>query len=726
MNLALNHEATGMFTISEAWYEKNASDDSYRLVTPKLSEDMSAEEVADAIATWEEEMQEKSAAGEAVVRSGKFAKDFQYNLEDWKEQQHCVRVLRNGKEYIVYINGNPRATQAINGLLNPDYSSGVADDFIRKYMRYKAQVQTSLSPKFMISNLQRDATTAVGGSYAKYGSAYAADVVKNLAGNIADIFRLFHKDRMGSLDMNVPKDRWFKEFVEHGGMTGVSSIRKKDEYEAQYAKSVERAVNPKRSAPARGWESLMDNIEFVNRCVENLTRFSVYMASRKAGKSVKDSVFDAKECSVNFNMKGSGAWGNATLRKYIMYANPALQSLRMISTWYDANKPRTIALLSSGVALGFLNALILSALCGVGGGDDDDNAYYALSDYNRHNYFNVGIGNRKFLHWRLPQEMVPLYAIGQIAYDRMSGRISNEQALHQTLVQLNNLSPMAFVESELNYDMSANNTYAKTFLKAVTPDVVSDFADAYLWQEDFLGRSIGNRSEWNRYAPEWQRVDKRTPDFFVKGFEWLDKATGGTDHKRGGVSQVLNPSAVWYILEQQGGGLSQVAHEFYNAGLALMGGEGSEDLEANDYPFVGKFMVDGNTDAARMRVKNEKFWMYRMEYEAKDAEIKAIGRDPKLSFEEKASLISKLADAKYLTMYSAVRGWKKLRKLKSLAETDGNKEEEQTASDDMKMLVDRTVSQIEKPSTIDWNDWDMDDIVDDVTVDDILDKIPDE
>ncbi len=726
MNLALNHDETGMFTISEAWYEKNASDDSYRLVTPKLSEDMSAEEVADAIATWEDEMQAKAAAGEAVVRSGKFTKDFQYNLEEWKEQQHCVRVLRNGKEYMVYINGNPRATQAINGLLTPDYSSGVADDFIRKYMRYKAQVQTSLSPKFMISNLQRDAATAVGGSYAKFGAGYAVDVVKNLAGNISDIFRLFHKDRTGTLDMNVDKERWFKEFVEHGGMTGVSSIRKKEEYEAQYAKSVERAVNPKRSAPAKGWESLMDNIEFVNRCVENLTRFSVYMASRKAGKSVKDSVFDAKECSVNFNMKGSGAWGNATLRKYIMYANPALQSLRMISTWYDANKPRTIALLSSGVALGFLNALILSALCGGGGGDDDDNAYYALSDYNRHNYFNVGIGNRKFLHWRLPQEMVPLYALGQIAYDRMSGRISNEQALHQTLVQLNNLSPMAFVESELNYDMSANNTYAKTFVKAVTPDVLSDISDAYLWQEDFLGRRIGNRSEWNTHAPEWQRVDKRTPDFFVKGFEWLDKATGGTDHKRGGVSQVLNPSAVWYILEQQGGGLSQVAHEFYNAGLALMGGDGSEDLEAKDYPFVGKFMVDGGTDAARMRVKNEKFWMYRMEYEAKDAEIKSISRDPNLSFDEKAARISELADDKYLTMYSAVRGWKKLRKTKSLAETDGNKEEEQTAEDNMKMLVDRTVRQIEKPSTIDWDDWEMDDIVDEVTVDDILDKIPEE
>ena len=722
MNLALNHEDTGMFTVSEAWYEK-AADGSYRLVTPVLTEDMSAEEVADAVATWEDEMQAKAAAGEGVVRSGKFTKDFQYNLEAWKERQHCVRVLRNGKEYMVYINGNPRATQAINGLLNPDYSSGVADDFIRKYMRYKAQVQTSLSPKFMISNLQRDAATAVGGSYAKFGVGYAGDVVKNLAGNVDDIFRLFHKDRTGTLDMNVEKDRWFKEFVEHGGMTGVSSIRKKDEYEAQYAKSVKRAVNPNRSAPARGWESLMDNIEFVNRCVENLTRFSVYMASRKSGKSVKDSVFDAKECSVNFNMKGSGAWGNATLRKYIMYANPALQSLRMISTWYDANKPRTIALFSSGVVLGFLNAMILSALCG-GGDDEDDNAYYALSDYNRHNYFNVGIGNRKFLHWRLPQEMVPLYAIGQITYDRMSGRINNGQALHQTLVQLNNLSPMAFVESELNYDQGAGNTYAKTFLKAVTPDVVSDFADAYLWQEDFLGRRIGNRSEWNTYAPEWRRVDKRTPDFFVKGFEWLDKATGGTDHKRGGVSQVLNPSAVWYILEQQGGGLSQLGHELYNAGLALMGGDGSEDLEAKDYPFVSKFYVDGGTDAARMRVKNEKFWMYRMEYEAKDAEIKAICRDLKLSALEKADLIDCIADNRYLLMAGATKGWRKLRKLKSVAETAGDKARVAECDDNLRMLVDRTVRLIEKPDMVGNGVWNMDDLTDEVTLDDVKDRIP--
>lgn len=703
MNLALNNEDSGMFTVSEAWYEQNASDGTYTLVTPesRLREDMTADEVATVIADWEDEMQDKASNGEALVRSGHFAKDFRYNLEGWKEKQHCVRVLRNGKEYMVYINGNPRATQAINGLLNPDYSKGVAENYLRKYMRYKAKVQTSLSPLFLLSNLQRDTLTAVGGSFAKYGSGYALSVSKNLAKNSGDIFKLFWKDRSGTLNpMRKEKDRWFKEFLDNGGMTGVSSITRKEEYESKYEKNVSRALHPAAGKVDEGWNALTDSVEYMNRCIENLTRFSVYMASRQAGRSIKDSVFDAKECSVNFNMKGSGAWGNATLRKYILYANPALQSLRMMCTWYGASKGRTLALLSCGVALGFLTALICAAMNG-GGGDDDDNAYYGLSDYNRHNYFNVGIGNRKFLHWRLPQEMVPLYAMGQIAYDRMTGRIGDEKALQLTLSQLNNFSPMNFIDGEPNYDMSADNTVWKTLLKGVTPSGVSDLTDAYLWQEDFLGRPIGNRTEWNKFAPEWRRVDKRTPDFFVNGFKWLDEKTGGSGNNRAGtmnnrfLGAVLNPSAVWYVLEQQGGGLAQLGHQIYNAGLAMMGDSEAEDLEARDFPFVGKVYVDAGTDQSRMRVKSDKFWMYRQEYEAKDAEIKAIARDRSLSLGEQAKRIDSIADKKFMMMDDAVKHWRELRKEKADAESDNNHVKADEIDDDMKQLIYETVDSLE-------------------------------
>lgn len=703
MNLALNNEDSGMFTVSEAWYEQNASDGTYTLVTPesRLREDMSADEVATVIADWEDEMQEKASNGEALVRSGHFAKDFRYNLEGWKEKQHCVRVLRNGKEYMVYINGNPRATQAINGLLNPDYSKGVAENYLRKYMRYKAKVQTSLSPLFLLSNLQRDTLTAVGGSFAKYGSGYALSVSNNLVKNSGDIFKLFWKDRTGTLNpMRNDKDRLFKEFLDNGGMTGVSSITRKEEYESKYEKNVSRSLHPAAGKVDEGWNALTDSVEYMNRCIENLTRFSVYMTSRQAGKSIKDSVFDAKECSVNFNMKGSGAWGNATLRKYILYANPALQSLRMMCTWYGASKGRTLALLSGGVTLGFLTALICAAMNG-GGGDDDDNAYYGLSDYSRHNYFNVGIGNRKFLHWRLPQEMVPLYAMGQIAYDRMTGRIGDDKALQLTLSQLNNFSPMNFIEGEPNYDMSADNTVWKTLLKGVTPSGVSDLTDAYLWQEDFLGRPIGNRTEWNKFAPEWRRVDKRTPDFFVNGFKWLDEKTGGSGNNRAGtmnnrfLGAVLNPSAVWYVLEQQGGGLAQLGHQIYNAGLAILGDSDAEDLEARDFPFVSKVYVDAGTDQSRMRVKSDKFWMYRQEYEAKDAEIKAIARDRSLSLGEQAKRIDSIADKKFMVMDDAVKHWRELRKEKADAESDNDRMEADKIDDDMKQLIYETVDSLE-------------------------------
>ena len=703
MNLALNNEDSGMFTVSEAWYEHNASDGTYTLVTPesRLREDMSADEVATVIADWEDEMQEKASNGEALVRSGSFAKDFRYNLESWKEKQHCVRVLRNGKEYMVYINGNPRATQAINGLLSPDYSKGVAENYLRKYMRYKAKVQTSLSPLFLLSNFQRDTLTAVGGSFAKYGPGYALSVSKNLVINSGDIFKLFWKDRNGTLNpMRNEKDRWFKEFLDNGGMTGVSSITRKEEYESKYEKNVSRALHPAAGKVDECWNALTDSVEYMNRCIENLTRFSVYMTSRQAGKSIKDSVFDAKECSVNFNMKGSGAWGNATLRKYILYANPALQSLRMMCTWYGASKGRTLALLSGGVVLGFLTALICAATNG-GGGDDDDNAYYGLSDYNRHNYFNVGIGNRKFLHWRLPQEMVPLYAMGQIAYDRMTGRIGDDKALQLTLSQLNNFSPMNFIEGEPNYDMSADNTVWKTLLKGVTPSGVSDLTDAYLWQEDFLGRPIGNRTEWNKFAPEWRRVDKRTPDFFVNGFKWLDEETGGSGNNRAGMMNnrflgaVLNPSAVWYVLEQQGGGLAQLGHQIYNAGLAIMNDPDAEDLEARDFPFVGKVYVDAGTDQSRMRVKSDKFWMYRQEYEAKDAEIKAIAKDRSLSLGEQAKRIDSIADKEFMVMDDAVKHWRELRKEKADAESDNDRMEADKIDDDMKQLIYETVDSLE-------------------------------
>ena len=698
MNLALNHEDTGMFTISEAWYEKNEADDSWRIVTPdnRIHEDMSAEEVADTIAEWEDEMQEKAANGKALMRSGKFAKDFQHNLEAWKEQQHCVRVSRGGKEYLVYVNGNPRATQAINGLLNPDYQPGVAGRILQKYMRHLARVQTSWSLKFVISNVQRDVLTATGSAYAKNGAGYALQFEKNFAMNTKDIFGLFYKDLHGNLDMNNAKERMFKEFLDNGGKTGISTIYKKQEYEEKYNKSIYRAMHPASSAVMQGAEGIVHGVEFMNSCIENLTRFSTYMTSRQMGKSIKDAIFDAKECSVNFNMKGSGAWGNAALRMNFLYTNPALQALRMLNSWYDANSVRTVGMLASGVAMGFMVAMV-NALCN--GGDGEDNAYYGLSDYNRYTYFNIGIGNRKFLHWRLPQEMASLYALGHISYDRMTGRISTDRAIQLSLEQLNNYSPLSFVEGNTSYDQSADNTYIKTFLKAITPSYLSPFTDAFLWDEDFLGRSIGNRKEWNKLKPEWQRVDKRTPEWFIKPFEAIGKATGSNGYDRNGLtnSPAFNPSAWWYVLMQQGGGFAQVGEQVFNACAVVLGSKDADDMELKDYPLAGTVLVDAGTDNARMRIKNERFWMYRCEYEANKATISSINHARNLSPVEKAEKTSSIQDSRYNLMDFFMKTYyKPLHESITEAEANGDKAETKRLKDRLNAVKGMLLKRMEE------------------------------
>ena len=50
----------------------------------------------------------------------------------------------------------------------------------------------------------------------------------------------------------------------------------------------------------------IDRLEDFNRWAEDISRFTTYMTSRQMGRSITESVNDAKEVTVNFNKKGAG------------------------------------------------------------------------------------------------------------------------------------------------------------------------------------------------------------------------------------------------------------------------------------------------------------------------------------------------------------------------------------------------------------------------------------
>lgn len=649
LNLALNYgNKSGLLMVSKQWYEETASGELVPLY-PSLKEGMSATEMQQRIEEFEAEMEEAKKSGTKKIYTRSFGDNMPQNFQKWQEKQHSIRALRNGVEHTIYVLGNPKAAQAFNGLLTPESQVNAVQDIIMKVMRFQAMMQTSLSPEFVISNFQRDVLTAATGTYIKYGWGAGKDFASNLTkvmpvsglqeGNPFGIYNLIGKYNKGTLDKTNDIERMFDEFVRKGGMTGISSITRAEEFEKQMEKSVKRIKRGKLDVPQQLWEDLADGIEFMNKGIENATRFAAYMTSRKMGKNVTDSIFDAKECSVNFNMKGSGAWGNLWMRRYILYANPALQSLRMLGTWYEASPKRFMGVFST-----VLTASILTAMLGYacGGDDGDDNDWYKLNEFNRYNYISVKAGNG-FAHWSLPQEIRPVWALGQIVFDWSNSRVSAPIAINSMATQLNNLSPMAFFSGGSDND----DSFWKTAVKAWTPTVAADFMDAYAWNENFLGKNITYRNDWNKEAPEWRKAGKDTPKWAVNLSRAWNKATGGADNRKSWWdSPALNPSAVYYIMSSQFGGMGTLATKLSRAFEQWQDPE--QEVEARNIPFVSKFWVTVGDDYSKNRVLNEEFKSIWNEWKLTDYEIKHNESDLEkglITDEEYANLE---ADKKYL------------------------------------------------------------------------------
>ena len=495
LNCALNTRDAGLLLVSRQWYVKEA-DGTLVPDNPTLTEDMSAEEMQRAIEQHEQEMEERSKTDARVVRR-MFTKEFPYRLAKWQEDKHRVRVLRNGVEYQVYVLGNPRAAMALNGLLNPDSKPGIIQKFFMAFMRFRAKMLTSLNVEFWVGNFQRDVETSLAGMYVKHGGAF----LKKMAGNLLSvlpgirkgrfdkgIFRLMYRYEHGMLDMNDPTERMFREFCDNGGITGISSLTNSEEFDRQMNRTVREVMSRRLYLPKEAIRAFFAGVEFVNRGVENATRFAAYMTMRSRGENVLNSVFEAKNASVNFNMKGSGAWGNLWMRRNIVFTNAALQALRMLGEWYGASRKRFFGVMGGMVVSGYLNALLCDLLFGGGDGDDDDDKrygeddWYRLSEWNRYNFLNIGNPfGHGYLHWSISQEFRPAWALGQIVYDLQRGRLGAADAAKKMAEQVNNLTPVAFVAGGSRDADDALDG----FIKGWTPTLAADFLDAYHWNKGY-------------------------------------------------------------------------------------------------------------------------------------------------------------------------------------------------------------------------------------------------
>ena len=463
-NLAIGHD-TSLLSISKQWYvnEGTKENPDWQRAYPELSGDMGADEVAAALKEFDEEMKALQEEGMATQRRDGLT--LKYHTTTMQEQQHRVNVSIGGREYNIYVNGNPRAAQAINGELRMDDEG---NSIIQRVNRWLANVYTSLNPEFVVTNYERDAGFAAAIVAATETPAYQAGWIKNMAKfnpltTGIYINHLISKSTKGQINPDNTTERYMQEFLANGGETGFTNMLTADDYKKLIKKEIKEVNKPITASKAGrvcfGWA------QRANRVFEDATRFATYVTSREQGRSIDRAIRDAKEISLNFNTRGAdGMRGDGiiykffrNLRHWFIFTNPSIQGLNKAGVAFSNHPVRsTLVIAGLPAILGYGVAALASSILD---GDDDEKvreAYMDLPKWIRRTNICIPIGGTKFITIPLSYELRVAYGMGEMFWEIEQGMIEPGELVKETVTQLSDLMPLSFA----NFSASASDAFS--------------------------------------------------------------------------------------------------------------------------------------------------------------------------------------------------------------------------------------------------------------------------
>lgn len=653
---ARNNSGNNLITETSVWYEKDPVVNIVYERYPDIPEDATADEINQIVSDFNKDMKMKESQGLAykVYRRDKIGYKFQ-RAEN--KSQHIVDVKIAGRTHTFIINGNPRAAQALNGLLENSGANGIMKP-LSSISRMMAQLCTSYNPEFVMRNIMRDAEFASSNVTSKEGARYGALWAKYYAqlgfykGASTISFKdlsgttglgLFAKYRNGTLDMSDKVQRYFKEFMENGGETGWVQIKNMQDWTKEYKKD----VKSERSKIDKGGAALRDfffgNLSNINEVAENIARFATYCASRDSNRSIIRSVYDAKEVSTNFNRHGSGdaiksfkngemTGGNAAarwaygftasyLRHCSMFFNAGIQSTNLLAKNLKNHPVGTsINMLAIPFALGALAALGNNVL--ISSEDEKDrkgvkDPYGELPDYVRRNNLCIYKGGGEFVTIPLAIELRAFYGLGDLAASlTFSPNVSGQK--HPALDAVGCMSQLVPVMDYLGNSSAGKEPLNET-IKAISPSALSPFVEWEL-NTDWKGAPIERRGDWNENSPAWQRAYKGTPDGYMAVNKWVNAQTNdvakGNEDMLGNsfLDMVTNPSMLNHYIGGIGGGAATFTERLI--GVIKHG----SDTETKDIPFLRSLLYTPNEQSSLQRTKS-KWYNYKDEKEKTMANV---------------------------------------------------------------------------------------------------------
>lgn len=607
MNMVVNHP-TDVATLRKAWYVYDPVKDEWSISMPDIEENDTPETIAEKIKNHDEKMKQLEEQGLATRKSKGLNID--YRIMKNNISQHAVIVKNGGKDFVIYVNGNPRAAQAVNGLTNPDAEKNPIFNAISRANRWLAANFTTRNPAFVMSNLSRDLIFSTTAVWIKEDAKYSSRFRKNILTALPTVV----KGVMGK-GKNSEADKYFREFVENGGETGYMYLHDVDAYKKKVRKELAR-ITGERGSAKRAMDYTLERLEDFNRMAEDISRFAVYMTSRQMGRSIVESVRDAKEITVNFNKKGAGyktggffGLTAGAMRNLYLFFNASVQSLTNFNRLRVKNPVKFYSALGGFMTAGMLIPVVNNLLYSMIGGGDD-NPYNDLPEWVRRNNLCIYAGNGQFVTLPLPIELRAFYGLGDYAYQLTSGRekMSPSGLVKGTISQLADLLPLN----------PTGNEGFKTFV----PDALVPVFETYVWNKDFTGKPIAKLTPFNERDPEWKRVYKGTSGWLVDASKFFNDLTNGggpgSDFRKGVID--FNPAKVENLLESYFGGmakfLNQSGKTIYYGAKSIAEGEMDDNLTARNVPVLNRFYnrVDDrnafagvNTDYFKLRDEMEQF-----------------------------------------------------------------------------------------------------------------------
>lgn len=685
LNFVLNHPSD-LFSVSDLWVEYDDVADEWKPVFPDNIElTDTAGEVEQKMKDFEEKMKRLAENEPDKYKRGKDAKNIPYRVVESRDlMQHQVIVKRGGRDYVITVNGNPRVAQALNGQTNPDNDlSGAIGAILRAGETVNRQLSafyTTRNPDFIVSNFVRDMLYTNSMAWVKESPNYALRFQKNyLKFNPVMMKKLLSKYRNGTIDRNVPAEEMFYQFMMNGGETGYANMRDIEQHKNDIRRELKKANG--KIPVKRAWDLLGERFDEYNRAVENCARFAAFVTSREMGRSIDRSVYDAKEISVNFNKKGSGAKflesagqtkaGNVAAlvsglgRSGYVFWNAAIQG----TTNFGRQIKRHPAKAFTGAAAMFLLGAVTAYL---GGDDDDDkNAYYNLPEYVRQSNILFSAGE----HWislPLPIEYRAFYGMGELMVSTLSGNehFTGGEIASAIAGQATQVLPIDFLEGGGG-------------LNAFIPSAAKPLWEAYVVEKSWTGMPLYKNTPYNKDMPEWTKAYKSANKYMVGLAEVMNEATGGDAYTKGAVD--INPAKVEYLLNGYFGGVSGTIDKMLKTAETIAG---TREYDPRSVLLMNRLVKAGD-ERTEYRAVNNEYFRLKEEHDRTKKRLRNYEKDTERGIFDYAEKIDFLYNSPEYARYEIFESYRK--------EIDGLYDELKEAVDDKERKeIEASLNEVKK------------------------------